>query len=310
MPETETEKETTSETEEGQEQGNHGDENGTGEGQGKSEFIPKGENGLYLGKYKTHAEAVEGMKNLIETNEELKTELDEERTLREKLARKLQGEEEEEAAPETTSEGVGSVPRVEDVLNPAELAEYKRFWNAKQYDQANVLLTDRMYKKNSRPITAQLADLDQTTREQLAASAVDKLKAQAEKFPHFEALMPKMQEIIDARKKRDPEYGRAFSNFEEMLEAVYAEAERKSPDLKQPGKRASAAATAGGASPGSRTDMGTTKPNPNPKAVDPKKFRRLGLEVNPDQNRLSPWDQKLLAERQRQRAEEEAEARR
>ena len=235
----------------------------------------KGQDGLIFGKYATMEEAQRGLESLIELKDQLQRENQTYQHILEKGPAEPQGD----PSPAPASSGLSA--------NAKE--EFVRLWNAGEHDKA----LDVYYGKRFQSLEKAIGETRLTAAQAQGMAELRRYKADP-RFPRMREFLPEIEKIAQERITRNPGYGSSFKSKDEMMESLYAEAERKRGAAPSPG--GGAARVTGIPAAGSRGRVPAAPRKASAaQDLDPNILKRYGIKPNPEQNRFHAPTLKLMA---------------
>lgn len=191
--------------------------------------------------------------------------------------------------------------------NPADLPEdkfiewYNKCYVGGRFFEANKAMQERNIAVAQRPILKRVEESENQRAARELATELNTRKASPKRWPGYEKLEDKMHDLLEARTKRNPQYGLSFASIGDMLDSIYADAARLNPDLVPSGGRSNAL-LAGDAGSGSRGGDGGRPPGPKKPKRNSKDWTDIGLPVNEGNDDMTPEDRQIVNEQARRDA--------
>lgn len=245
---------------------------------------------LILGKYETDEAAAKGHQSLIDTNVDLKEQLEDLKDVVNDLqqARQVQPDPAAPAAPEAP---------------PLPAGSFQENWNKGSYDDAiKGMIKGEVGGLVSGEVQKALKDVrdNQTSlQEKMVAEATNRtiamFEADHENHPGFKELKPAIFQSVREKRRVNKNFGTGMETAE-LVHLLYLEEREKNPDAVDKAAKARAAAiSGGGGASGTEEISSETQPIAlGPRKLKPKAWRDLNMAWNPDQYKFSDEDKRNM----------------
>lgn len=242
---------------------------------------------LILGKYENETEAAKGFQSMVDTNVDLKGQLEEIKDQMAVMLREREVRPDPQAVPETSPQDRGFS------------AEFRKKWEDKDYHLAMDERAEGVVNKRLEAAKAEFKKQTDKMEEQMAEAATNEIlrrfETDTENHPGFAELKPAIFQRSREMKRENPNYGAGMPT-EDLVHMLYLYVADKNPDVMNKARtsRAAAVTSPGGGSPGEIPSEGQAEIKLESRKLPRSAWKELGFEYNPDQYKLSREDKKNI----------------